>query len=60
MELNFEMYVKKLHYYRKVSCVKTFIKSLFYFLSCIFSKDVFCNCEFRIIIMPKMWNLNPV
>ena len=28
------MYIKKLHYYQKVSCVKTFIKRFFYFLCC--------------------------
>ena len=61
MKLNFEMYIKQLHYYQKVFCVKAF-KRFFYFLCCIFSKYGFCNCEFQIIIMPKefMWNLNPV
>ena len=52
MKLNFEMYVQKLHHYQKVSCVKIFIKRFFYSLRCIFSKDVFHNCEFQIIIMP--------
>ena len=43
MKLNFEMYIQKLHYYQKRSCSKTFIKRFFYFLCCIFSKDVFYN-----------------
>ena len=46
MKLIFEMYIKKLHYYKKVSCVKTFMKRFFYFLSYKFSKDVFYNFEF--------------
>ena len=52
MKLNFKMYIRKLHYYQKVSCVKTFIKRFFYFLCCVFSRDVFYDYEFQIIIMP--------
>ena len=52
--------LKKLHYYRKVSCVKTFKRRLLYFLCCIFSKYGFYNCQFQIIIVPKIWNLNSV
>ena len=32
MKLNFEMYIKKLHYYQIVSCVKTFKRRFFNFL----------------------------
>ena len=62
MKLNFKMYIRKLHYYQKVSCVKTFIKRFFYFLCCVFSRDVFYDYEFQIIIMPHkfMWIVNPV
>ena len=41
MKLKFEIYIKKLHYNKKVFCVKTFIKRFFYFVCCIFSKDLF-------------------
>ena len=47
------MYIKKLHYYQKVSSVKTFKRRFFYFLCRIFSKYGFYNCEFKIIIVPK-------
>ena len=47
------MYIQKWHYYQKVSCVKQFIKRFFYFLCRKFSKHVFYNCEFQIIIVPK-------
>ena len=62
MKLKIEMFITKLHYYQKVSCVKTFKRRFFYFLCCIFSKYGFYNCEFQVIIAPKkfMWNLNPV
>ena len=62
MKLKFEICIKKLHYYQKLSCVKTFKRRFSYFLCFIFSKYVFYNCEFQVIIDPKkfMWNLNPV
>ena len=60
MKLKFEMYIKKLHYYQKVSSVKTFKRRFFYLLCCIFSKYGFYNCEFQIIIMPKKFLLNPI
>ena len=57
MKLNFKLYIKKWHYYQKVSCVKKFIKKLFYFLCCTFSKYVFQNCEFLIVIIMPNDNL---
>ena len=62
MKIKFEMYIKKLDYYQKVSCIKTFKRRFFYFLCCIFSKYGFYNCEFKIIIVPKkfMRIQNPV
>ena len=51
MKLKFEMYIKKLHYYQKVSCIKTFKRRFFYFLCCIFSKYGSYNYEFQIIIV---------
>ena len=30
-KLKFEMYIKKLHYHQKASCVKTFKRRFFYF-----------------------------
>ena len=55
MKLKFEMYIKKLHYYQKVSYVKILKRRFFYFLCCIFSKYEFYNCEFQIIIVPKKY-----
>ena len=60
MKLNFEMFIKKLHHYQKVSCVNKFKRRFFYFLYCIFSKYVFYSCEMQIIIVPDkfMWILD--
>ena len=62
MKLKFEIYIKKLHYYQKASCVQIFKRRFFCFLCCIFSKYGFYNCDFQIIIVPKkfMCNLNAV
>ena len=62
MKLKFEVYIKKLRYYQKASCVKTFKRRFFYFLCCIFSKYGFSNCDFQIIIVPNKFicDLNPV
>ena len=53
MKLKLEMYIQKLHYHQKVSCVKKFKRRFFYFLCCIFSKYGFYICEFQIIIVPE-------
>ena len=56
------MYIKKVYYYQKVSCVKTFGRRFFYFLCGIFLIYGFYNYELQIIIVPKkfMGNLDPV
>ena len=46
--------IKKLHYYQKASCVKTFKRRFFYFLCCIFSKYGFYNCDFQITLLSEI------
>ena len=45
MKLKFEMYIKKLHYYQKVFCVKTFNLKKGFFIFCVV---YFQNMDFTI------------
>ena len=62
MKLNFQMYIKKFHYYQKVSCVKTFKKRFFYFLCLYFPNMDFtiANSKLLLCLRKIVWNLNPV